>query len=415
MARRPLRFTDSTPRESADRIALATAFIFGACGSVYLKLTDIHPGFAALWAAIVLFGYVIAVWSVGNLQTEPETTGDNCYYLGFVFTLTSLAVTLYQMGDGEVGQGALQDVISGFGIALSSTIVGIVLRVWLMRLRPDIVARDREARIELHTAIRRFRTALADSATAMKRHSVESLQIMGEERSKLSQMTEEMTVAHRESLKSGANHQLEVLERTMKEGSEKSIATIASTVESAFETSSKQFERQVSEIRENTVEFVKTESETMRRMVDELMHANKGVGEMHEVFTKILNHLDQLAKQLEDATEGFDAKLKRTSEAIEVSASSAGRRIDASFVTLAAAVEQFAKADHYQRTAKALEDNFSVLEQAANRFSSIVRSLEEDARKRIELSSDRSLEATKEVKSCQWFLGRICCFFRRQK
>ncbi len=75
-----------------------------------------------------------------------EVIGDNSYYLGFLFTLTSLAVTLYFVVDvaAEDRAFAHPEVISGFGVALVSTLVGVFIRVLMMQFRLDLVARERE-------------------------------------------------------------------------------------------------------------------------------------------------------------------------------------------------------------------------------------------------------------------------------
>ena len=50
---------------------------------------------------MVVYWIIMLAENDNNLY---EIIGDNCYYLGFVFTLTSLAVTLYllhKIGDVE--------------------------------------------------------------------------------------------------------------------------------------------------------------------------------------------------------------------------------------------------------------------------------------------------------------------------
>ena len=270
MAKGPEHIHDVGPSEGADRAALLAAFLLGAAGTIFLKVEELQPiplelppVVAALWVALVLIVYVIIAWQVGRLRIEPETIGDNCYYLGFVFTLTSLAVTLYQISGEAVGSTALQAAISGFGIALSSTIIGIVLRVWLMRLRPDLVARDRAARIELHTAAREFRAALATSTILVKSHAVETTQLMAEERAKLLQIVADTIQTHRDSMKKGAEVQLTTLERTMSKGAEKSATAITSAIERAVEASSQGMTATVEALRASLAEFVGKEAEVL--------------------------------------------------------------------------------------------------------------------------------------------------------
>ena len=379
MARRPPRLSGSAPREGADRIALAIAFLLGAGGSVALKFTDLHPGVAALWSAAVLVGYVLMIWGFGTLRIEPETTGDNCYYLGFVFTLTSLAVTLYQMSGGTPGPDALRDVISGFGIALSSTIVGIVLRVWLMRLRPDLVARDREARIELHSMVRAFRTALADSTATIKAYAVESSQLMSEEHSKLRRVTEDMLKSTRQSMRKGAEVQMDVLERTMEHGATAAAEAIAASVEQALAKSSETLSESVAGIRASLAEFVRQESETMRRLVADSANISAGGGEVHKAIADVAGRLDHLATRLEQTSETFAKRIADASGAIESSTATATERIESSFRRLAEASEHLANADYHRRVAEACEENVAALEAAAARLEALANRLETGA------------------------------------
>ena len=164
------RIHDVSPLQMLDRIFLIAAFALGAAGTVLLKIYDFPVLAIALLPVAVLSAYVIACFAIGRLSIEPESIGDNCYYLGFLFTLTSLAVTLYQIRNTTgVGDASfVPKVISGFGVALTSTIAGVFLRVLLMQMRPDIVARDREARRDLSLGARDFRGAITSATRDLK-------------------------------------------------------------------------------------------------------------------------------------------------------------------------------------------------------------------------------------------------------
>ena len=184
----------------SDRFILVVAGLAGAAGIVALKANAhlwITNEFwmalsAAIWAAAVLLVYAFAVRLASHTQVEPETTGDNCYYLGFIFTLISLSVTLFQLRSFDTQSDILRNIISGFGIALSSTIVGIALRVWFFQQRTDLVARDRETRIDIQKAAREYRAALAQSAASLKQFTTESVQLTEERDHSLRQSTDEL-------------------------------------------------------------------------------------------------------------------------------------------------------------------------------------------------------------------------------
>ena len=403
MVNEPNRLNEISSSEGADRIVLAIAFSLGAGGSVALKFTHLHPGLVALWSAIVLFGYVFLVWRFDRLMIEPETTGDNCYYLGFVFTLTSLAVTLYQMSGTEVGQDTLRDVISGFGIALSSTIVGIVLRVWLMRLRPDIVSRDRQARIELHSMVREFRTSLAQSTAIIKAYSIESSQLMGEERTKLGQITAEVIETHRESMRKGAELQMVALERTISEGAEKSANSIASAVEHALEASSATFSDSVAGIRASIAGFISAESETLRLIVANSLRASEGGAQVCDALSKVSENLDLLARQLDDVSGTVVEKLTRAAETIEVSSAVTTKRIEDSFTRIGDSAALLASTEYHQQTANALERQIEILEKGVERLAGIMHRFEKTAIERAGTAMPDQLRDSFENKPTSLF------------
>lgn len=187
---RRTRMHGVSPRDTLDRAAFILAFVAGTVGSIVLKMMGVHPFGVAGFAAAILCGYALLSWLSGKMMLEPEVLGDNCYYLGFLFTLTSLGYTLYRVaapGQATAQTDLLPEVISGFGVALSSTIVGVFLRVLLMQIRPDIMVRDRETRKELQDQVRDFRVALSECVQDIRTFSTESIQMAVEREAKIAE------------------------------------------------------------------------------------------------------------------------------------------------------------------------------------------------------------------------------------
>jgi hypothetical protein len=168
-------------RDHLDKAALVAAFLVGAAGSWGAKALGLGPFAAVAWTVAAMGFYVAAVALLGRLRIEPEAIGDNCYYLGFLLTLSSLSATLYELARSEEQAELMRSIVGGFGIALISTILGILLRVIFIQLRPDIVARDRETRIELSRAARELRLELGASVAVMKAFSTEAIQLAAEQ------------------------------------------------------------------------------------------------------------------------------------------------------------------------------------------------------------------------------------------
>src|SRR6202007_2920571 len=85
-----------------------------------------------------------------------DQAGDNLYYMGFLFTLTSLAVSLYQFDAAK----SAEQIVQNFGIAIASTIAGIPLRILFNQMRRDPVEVEATARLELAEASRRVKREL---------------------------------------------------------------------------------------------------------------------------------------------------------------------------------------------------------------------------------------------------------------
>ena len=205
---RPKRTHDVTPNDNLDRAAFLLAFLFGAVGSLLLKALGAHPFIPAGFAAFILGLYAFVAWAGGRVKIEPETIGDNCYYLGFLFTLASLAYTLYQVADPSLNVGRpvnITEVISGFGLALSSTIFGVFLRVWMMQLRPDFVAKDREVRAEINRSFGDFKKNMSGMLSQSKAYATESIQVAAERDARIRGSTEQFLEDHRKSLEKNAD------------------------------------------------------------------------------------------------------------------------------------------------------------------------------------------------------------------
>ena len=108
----------------------------------------------------LLIVYAAIIKFVPRFRLREDQAGDNCYYLGFLFTLVSLAIALYHFAKTA---SSTERIIENFGIALASTIIGLMLRVVFNQMRQDTVDIEREARLELAGAAQRLRSELDQS------------------------------------------------------------------------------------------------------------------------------------------------------------------------------------------------------------------------------------------------------------
>ena len=156
MALRPSRSGFDLNDSSAVGALAFMAFVVG--GSAYIiaaKLNEIGRIYVTLVPVLIMISYAVLVWSARSLRLRDDQAGDNLYYMGFLFTLTSLGVSLYQFN----AERAAEDIVQNFGIAIGSTITGIALRVVFNQMRRDPIEVERLMRLELADAARRVRRA----------------------------------------------------------------------------------------------------------------------------------------------------------------------------------------------------------------------------------------------------------------
>jgi len=108
----------------------------------------------------IMAGYIVlGLYKRDPDEVSDEKFADSCYYLGFIFTITSIIVALFDIDKlGESGK--LAEIAVRFGAAMVSTVAGLVVRVYLVNFRKDLADISRTMEEDLLEAGRTFRTHL---------------------------------------------------------------------------------------------------------------------------------------------------------------------------------------------------------------------------------------------------------------
>ncbi|HXW28263.1 MAG TPA: hypothetical protein VEK55_02785 [Xanthobacteraceae bacterium] len=137
--------------------AVFTLFVVIGCAYIVVaKLEGIGQFYVTFVPVVVMLAYALLICLARPLRLRDDQSGDNLYYMGFLLTLTSLGVSLYQF----TATGAAEEIVQNFGIAIGSTITGIGLRVIFNQMRRDPIEVERIMRLELAEAARRVRREL---------------------------------------------------------------------------------------------------------------------------------------------------------------------------------------------------------------------------------------------------------------
>lgn len=111
--------------------------------------------------------YAVFVWFSPKSKRDVSDA-DNAYYMGFIFTMISLGLALYQIETDINNNINVSKLVQSFGIALSSTIVGIFLRILISPKRQDIDAEETSARAALQESVLGFSKVLDESTQNIK-------------------------------------------------------------------------------------------------------------------------------------------------------------------------------------------------------------------------------------------------------
>lgn len=150
----------------------------GAVLIIFAKAFNVDPVWVAIGAAGAIVLYAVIVQRSGTGRLRGDQAGDNCYYLGLIFTLVSLAHAIFTFDPVNTAT----TIIQGFGVALATTIVGLVLRVFFNQTRADVVEVEDTARLELADTAGRLKSELSQIVVSMNdfgrqmRQSLEEMQ-----------------------------------------------------------------------------------------------------------------------------------------------------------------------------------------------------------------------------------------------
>ena len=324
------------PRRGGDRNPNPReAFLAFAAGGglllLLLKLATSHWFPPVALSLILIVGYGFLLWDRDLKGPKFDHAGDNLYYVGFLYTLISLAVSLYLYR--FTGDGYTDDIVQGFGVALSSTVFGLTGRVLVnqpdldepvaveARSRQDLVKAHRELRAQMDYAIedyKRFREELRELWRSSEKANVaasEKLQALAADAGRLDEIQglgSRLEAAGEEAARQMAERQ-EALAAKLEETASTAIGEIAAGQEKIFaavaarhhETAIQQEEAAGSMVKAvaGQREAFEAAAAALGGAVDQSL---KGFREMdfgHEITDRVL---DPAAARLRQLVDGFE-------------------------------------------------------------------------------------------------------------
>lgn len=172
-----IRFRDKLrDRGFIDQWGFLSFAAAGFFGILLAKAYNAPPLWVAIGATVLMLSYAIIIGRSGTGRLRADQAGDNCYYLGLIYTLASLSFAIATFDPGS----AATTIIQGFGIALATTVAGLVLRVFFNQGRPDLENHEEQVRLELTEASARLKGEVHTVAQNMNGASRVLMQSMEE-------------------------------------------------------------------------------------------------------------------------------------------------------------------------------------------------------------------------------------------
>ena len=229
------------PYEVADATGMsAVVFMaFVALGCVYIllaKLAGVGQFYVTFVPVGIMLAYAALIFFARNLRLRDDQSGDNLYYMGFLFTLTSLGVSLYQFS----AEHAAEDIVQNFGIAIGSTIAGIGLRVVFNQMRRDPVEVERMMRLELAEAARRVRRELDSTVVEFGYHRRSAQQAAADSFKQVAERFDEIVAKFDASLKEITGQLAQPLEAASRHSGD-TLGELSKTLAASLSASAQQF------------------------------------------------------------------------------------------------------------------------------------------------------------------------------
>ena len=228
---------------------------------------------------------------------------DSLYYLGFLFTLIALTISLMALGFEEGYE--ISDLVARFGLALMTTVVGLGVRIYLTNFHGT------------------FEDSMANAEAALERAS-QGL------RTQLDRMSVDM-VAQNEAMKAALTHALDISERalvgatgTMKAALRNASEELSSTISASCKELKDQSEKGGDEIVRATGQIHERMSETLQNAAGKVERAGTDLANSIEA---IALPADALLQSIEPDIQELKQQLKECSEQIGILAQQQGNAV----------------------------------------------------------------------------------------
>jgi hypothetical protein len=147
-----------------DHLLFIGAFSIGIGVLCVVRLVlDLNASIAAVALLAIEFLYFLIIRLSPKFTIRADRAADNIYFLGFMYTVSALGISLYKFSTaGMSSEDLVSGVVGDLAVGLISTIGGLFFRVLLLQMRTDPHEHEEHVRIELSESAAKVKVAISN-------------------------------------------------------------------------------------------------------------------------------------------------------------------------------------------------------------------------------------------------------------
>jgi hypothetical protein len=305
-------FKRSLPPGLLSGLVFFSVVVVGATYIVVSKLNGAPAVFVTLAPVCVMVLYACLLGFARFFRLRDDQSGDNLYYMGFLFTLTSLAVSLYQF---RTDQGTADQIVQNFGVAIASTIAGIALRIFFNQMRRDPMEVEQTARLELADASRKVKRELEGTVIEFSHFRRATQQSLAEAVEEINSQLKDAKDRIVDQLDSFASTSSKPLEEASKKSGD-TILHLNAQISEALESAVRRISDEVGQLSRTTVQIINSFESVISKLAalqtpDHIIEIK--LNPMIQGLTRAVN---SFSKNADAQAKLVDANLKQTQELV---------------------------------------------------------------------------------------------------
>lgn len=269
----------------------------------------------ATWATVICFFFLFGYFLAAKRDAAWRHNPDNVYYLGLLFTLLSLVyslVTLFLLNSEETADRAGQtyNLIGSFGIALISTIFGILFRILLLQIADDESGQlGPSLPVDIEPGKQRVSVALADATFKLRIELTQTIADMSVFRQAVIQASNETVLE--------SNRAREAIIRQIEEASREQTKILSTSAEQIQNLLDEIANQQLQRIQHSVNFATESTEELVRSIHDSLGKITDGSKKIETVFSSVPESLQNIVNDLESTVGKLDASVEHVQNSLD--------------------------------------------------------------------------------------------------